>query len=98
MLPLGSINRTNSGFAAVQQQYLFKTYVITGTGTSYFSVSPPSGGYIPVCATNGDWATTSIKVTQIVKQGDAATVILDNNLPSGQPIRVDVLWAKGYDN
>lgn len=92
------ITALNSGFAAVQQQYLFKTYVITGTGTSYFSVSPPSGGYIPVCATNGDWATTSIKVTQIVKQGDAATVILDNNLPSGQPIRVDVLWAKGYDN
>lgn len=93
-----AINTLNSGFAAVQQRCLFKTYVITGTGTSYFSVSPPSGGYIPVCATNGDWATTSIKIVQIVKQGDDATVILDNNLPSGQPIRVDVLWAKGYDN
>lgn len=92
------ITALNSGFAAVQQRYLFKTYVITGTGLNFFGIYPPSEDYRPVCATNGDWATTNIKVTQIVKQGNTATVILDSNLPSGQLIRIDVLWAKGYDN
>ncbi len=94
----GNISAINGSFSALQQQYLFKTYVITGTGLNFFGINPPSEDYRPVCATNGDWDTTSIKVTQIVKQGDTATVILDSNLPSGQPIRIDVLWAKGYDN
>ena len=93
-----AITALNNDLTNEHLRYIFTSNYIVGTGTFFYTVTPPSPGYIPVCGTNGDWATNSIKVVQVTRQNGAALVILDSTLASGNGMRVDILWAKQYDS
>lgn len=93
------ITALNNSFANDHLRYIFTSNYIIGTGTFFYTVTPPSSGYIPICGTNGDWAANNInKVVQVTRQNGTALVILDSSLASGNGMRVDILWAKQYDS
>lgn len=92
------ITALNNDFANDHMRYLFTSNYITGTGTFFYTVTPPASGYIPVCGTNGDRTSTNNKVAQVTRQNGSTVVILDSPLASGNGMRVDILWAKQYDN
>lgn len=93
------ITALNNDFANYHLRYIFTSNYIIGTGTFFYTVTPPSSEYIPICGTNGDWASNNInKVVQVTRQNGAALVILDSSLASGNGMRVDILWAKQYDS
>lgn len=94
----GNISAINGSLTTEKNRLLFKSHYVTGTGTFVYFVDPPAAGYIPVSATNGDWtANSNVKVTQVTRSNGACMVILDANLASGIPARIDILWAKQYD-
>lgn len=92
------ITALNNDLTNDHLRYIFTSNYIVGTGTFFYTVTPPYPGYIPVCGTNGDWTSNNNKVVQVTRQNGATLVILDSPLASGNGMRVDILWAKQYDS